>query len=139
MDAADTGELVEGKGLVGNADQGGRRQVTIIAAEAWADAEEELGASLDPSSRRANLLVRGIDLQESRGRVLAIGEARIHLLGETRPCPRMDEAHPGLMSALARDWRGGAFGQVVEGGAIRLGDPVSWDGELPVPKIRRSG
>ena len=139
MDPAETAELVEGEGLRGNADRGGRRQVTVIGAEAWRDAEEELGASVDPSSRRANLLVRGLDLQGTRGRVLAVGDTRIHVLGETRPCPRMDEAHEGLMEALGPEWRGGVFGQIVRGGSIRVGDPVAWDGELPLPKLGGPG
>ena len=38
----------------------------------------------------------------------------------------MDESHPGLREALDPDWRAGAYGQVVTGGEIRLGDPVRW-------------
>ena len=65
--------LVAGKGIEGNADQGGRRQVTIIAAERWAELMADLDAATDPSARRANLLVSGIDLEETRGRLLRIG------------------------------------------------------------------
>jgi MOSC domain-containing protein YiiM len=137
MDAAEAADLVAGDGIQGNADRGGRRQVTILGAEAWGDAEAQLGAEVDPAGRRANLLVRGMDLRECRGRVLAVGDTRIHVLGETRPCPRMDEAHPGLMQALDPEWRAGVFGQVVEGGTIRVGDAVRWAGELPLPQLGR--
>lgn len=130
MDSLSDARLVEGAGIEGNANQGGRRQVTVISAESWARVEEELGTRIDPSARRANLLIEGLDLQETRGRVLRVRPTRIHLLGETRPCPRMDEAHPGLMEALDPQWRGGAYGQVVDGGSIAVGDPVAWDGEL---------
>ncbi|MDX1632964.1 MAG: MOSC domain-containing protein [Thermoanaerobaculia bacterium] len=136
MDPVSGTRLLEGVGIEDNADQGGRRQVTVISAESWARVEEELGAEIDPSARRANLLIEGLDLEETRGRVLRVGPARIHVLGETRPCPRMDEAHPGLMEALGPEWRGGIYGQVVEGGPVTVGDPAGWDGELPLPRSR---
>ena len=75
MDPASEGRLEAGKGLVGSANYGGRRQVTIIAAERWAELEAVLGATIDPSLRRANLLVSGIDLVESRDRVLRSARA----------------------------------------------------------------
>jgi hypothetical protein len=39
----------------------------------------------------------------------------------------MDEACPGLQAALSPPWGGGAFGEVIEGGAIALGVPVVWE------------
>ena len=35
MDAVVEAEMIAGKGLVGNANQGGRRQITIIDAAVW--------------------------------------------------------------------------------------------------------
>jgi MOSC domain-containing protein YiiM len=85
----------------------------------------ELGASLSAASRRANLLVSGIDLKEARGRTLRVGAAAIQLRGETRPCERMDEAFQGLRAAMSTEWRGGAFGVVLQGGRITVGDEVT--------------
>ena len=124
MDAADSAQLVEGQGIAGNANQGGRRQVTIIAREAWDDMMRELGASISPSARRANLLVSGIDLKQARGSTLRIGDCVLEIMGETRPCERMDEALPGLRNAMSPEWRGGVFATVVRGGNIRAGDAV---------------
>lgn len=121
--------LVEGEGLEGNVPQGGRRQVTVLARGAWEDAEEALGRSVDPSARRANLLVRGIDLEDTEGRVLSVGACRIVVRGETKPCGRMDEQADGLQEALRPEWRGGVYGQVLEGGEIRVGDRVGWEEE----------
>ena len=126
MDPASEGRLETGLGLVGNANYGGRRQVTIIAAERWAELEAVLGATIDPSLRRANLLVSGIDLVESRERVLSVGPCRLLIGGETRPCERMEEAHPGLQEAMMSRWGGGAWAQVEQGGEIQVGDEVLW-------------
>lgn len=125
MDAVSEVELVAERGIRGNADQGGWRQVTVIDESAWCEAEEELGVEVDPSARRANVLVRGISLRESRGKILRLGDGVIRLGGETRPCQQMDDAQPGLRRALGPGWRGGAFGQVIEGGTVRIGDSAT--------------
>ena len=126
MDTVDAATLVEGKGLEGNANQGGHRQVTILSADVWEALATELGESVDPSVRRANLYIRGLDLKESRGKTLAIGSARIRVHGETRPCERMDAARGGLRQALGESWRGGVFGEVIHGGSIEIGCDVGW-------------
>jgi len=126
MDPLEGAELLADAGLAGNANQGGRRQVTVISVEAWERATAALGREVDPAARRANLLVRGIELRDSRDRTLVVGACRILVGGETRPCNWMDEAAWGLQEALRPEWRGGVYGRVLEGGPIRLGDPVRW-------------
>jgi len=126
MDPVDRAELITAEGIVGNANFRGKRQVTVLSRERWDAVMAGMGAGLDPAARRANLLVQGLDLEESRGRVLAIGECRIVIRGETRPCERMDEALPGLQEALRPHWGGGAYGEVVAGGAIAVGQPARW-------------
>ena len=111
MDSVSAAELVAGRGLVGNADQGRRRQVTVIEREVWERLMHELSAHISPSARRANLMISGVSLEGVRDRVLRIGGCRIRLLGETRPCERMDEALPGLREAMKSGWGGGSFGR----------------------------
>ena len=124
MDAAPEAELVAGRGIRGNADQGRRRQVTVIDRAAWDAALQDVGDAVAASARRANLMISGIDLAGTRGRVLRIGECRLEIGGETRPCYRMDEAMEGLQQALRKDWRGGVFCVVLDDGVIRVGDEV---------------
>jgi MOSC domain-containing protein YiiM len=128
MDPVAEAQLIEGRGLVGNVDRSRRRQVTLIEREIWDRVMSELDADADPSARRANLLVRGVALANTRGRILRIGEALIVIGGETTPCERMEEAQPGLRKALSPGWGGGAFAQVLRGGGIRVGDAVVWEG-----------
>lgn len=127
MDPVSTGRLVAGRGLVGNADQGRRRQVTVIEREAWERLMRELDASISPAARRANLLVSGVRLAESRDRVLRVGACRLRIGGETKPCERMDEALPGLRTAMAVGWGGGVFAEVLDDGEIAVGDDVGWE------------
>ena len=132
MDAVDGAVLEPGGGLRGNANRGGRRQVTIISEARWAELMEALGADLPPSARRANLLVSGVDLENSRGRVLRAGAARLQINGETRPCEQMEAAHAGLQALMRERWGGGAFAEVLEGGEIHVGDAVTWEPESVV-------
>ena len=130
MDPVDAATLVEGKGLQDSADFGSRRQVTIIALERWLEMMSELGADLDPSARRAGLMVSGVDLELSRGRLLAVGSCLLRIGGEVKPCERMDEACRGLRDVMGPHWGGGAWAEVLRGGDVAVGDVVSWHAEL---------
>ena len=122
MNPVEEAEFVAGRGIRGNADQGGWRHVTVVDEAEWRAAIDELGVDVDPAARRANVLVRGINLYKSRGKFLKLGDVTIKLLGETRPCHQMDEAQHGLRAALGPEWRAGAYGRIVSGGNVRVGD-----------------
>ncbi|MEA2342251.1 MAG: hypothetical protein QOF63_420 [Thermoanaerobaculia bacterium] len=122
MDRVHQAEAIAGRGLAGNADRSRRRQITIIDEAAWREAAAETGHGVDPSKRRANVMLRGLPLPDSRGKLLRLGECLVRILGETRPCEQMEEAQAGLRKALSPNWRAGVFGEIVEGGAIRIGD-----------------
>ncbi len=130
MDPVDQTVLIEGQGMEDSANLGSHRQVTVIALERWLEMMAELEADVDPSARRADLLVSGVDLELSRGRLLKVGECVLRIGGEVRPCERMDEAFRGLRDVMTPRWGGGAWGEVLRGGPIAVGDPVSWHGEL---------
>ncbi|WP_309670948.1 MOSC domain-containing protein [Gemmatimonas sp.] len=127
------------RGLVGNANQRGRRQITLLEAERWAEHLTALGRehdeSLGPIRRRANVLVRGISLVNSRGRVLRLGAVRVQIAGETKPCHQMDEVFPGLQAVMRPAWGGGAFAMILDDGDIAVGDAIRWDDTSEPPSL----
>lgn len=125
MDPASAATMVSGRGIQGNANQDGKRQVTIVSSRNWEQVTEPLGDTPDPRLRRANLLVSDIDFVDSHGKILKIGSVRIRIYGETRPCEQMEAAVPGLQEAMSVPWGGGAFGEVLDDGEIAVGDPVA--------------
>jgi MOSC domain-containing protein YiiM len=122
--------LVAGQGLAGSVGRSRRRQVTPLEREAWERCLNEVGACADPSKRRANILVSGLSLARTRGRVLVLGSARLAVGGELTPCERMEEVAPGLQAAMRPDWRGGVFAQVLTDGVIRVGDRIDWEDNM---------
>lgn len=117
--SAETGVALDSRG------KPGKRQVTVLSAAAWRDACSELGVEVPWTTRRANLLVEGIDLPETTGAVLQIGAVRLLVTGEVDPCSRMDEQVPGLTAALQPGWRGGVSCTVLAGGPVAVGDGVA--------------
>ncbi len=134
MDPAQKAAVVAGKGIVGNAHQGGKRQVTIVSNKHWGVVTAPLGDVPDPRLRRANLLVSDIDFNDARGRILKIGTVRVRIDGETRPCEQMEDAVPGLKDAMSVPWGGGAFGEVLDDGEISIGDSVELQSEIRDPR-----
>ena len=125
MEPAEELTIVAGDGVAGNKPQ--QRHVTLISAERWAEVMTEMGADLDPGARRANVLISDLDLNESAGHTVRIGEVELFIRGETKPCSQMDDALPGLQQALIARWGGGAWADAVTGGTIRVGDDVVFD------------
>jgi MOSC domain-containing protein YiiM len=105
----------------------GPRQVTVLTEEAWRAACDELGETVPWTLRRANLLVRGVDLRGSAGRRLRVGPLVLEVSEECAPCSVMDRQRPGLRAVLEPDWRAGVACRVVTPGRVAVGDPVALD------------
>jgi len=102
----------------------GDRQVTVLAREDWQAACQEIDQTLPWLTRRANLYIEGINLHQTSGKRLKIGQLELLITRETDPCNRMQEAHADLFQALAKAWRGGVCCRVIQDGAIAVGDQV---------------
>ncbi|MCH7814142.1 MAG: MOSC domain-containing protein [Planctomycetes bacterium] len=103
----------------------GKRSLTLLSKEQWAAVCAELGAELPWYTRRANLLIEGLDLASTIGREITIGDVRVRIHDETKPCRVMDQQFAGLRKALMPDCRGGVFGQVLNDGTIDVGNTVA--------------
>jgi MOSC domain-containing protein YiiM len=107
--------------------QPGPRQVTVLGEEAWHAACAELGEELAWTLRRANLLVRGVDLRQTVGHRLAIGDVVLEVSEECAPCQVMDAQRDGLRAVLEPEWRAGVACRVVTPGRVAVGDAVALD------------
>jgi MOSC domain-containing protein YiiM len=118
---------VAGKGLAGDhyrPGKTGRREVTLIQSEHLPVIGALLGLSPPtPERLRRNLLVSGINLIALRGMRFRIGLVLLEGTGLCHPCSRMEEAL-GLGGYNAMRGHGGLNARVLEGGVMRLGDPV---------------
>lgn len=122
LDPAHEVSLVAGKGVDGDASFGRSwRQVTVIEKEVFERVRDSLPEA-EPRMRRANFMVSGLSLVNTRGQVLTLGGVRVRIGGETKPCERMDEQCDGLTAALASEWGGGVHGVVLDDGPVRVGD-----------------
>ncbi len=120
--------LEPGRGLEGDRWRGaatGARQVTLVSAEHLRAIAGFLRLdAVAPARLRRNLVVEGLNLLALKGQRLRIGAALLECSGECHPCSRMEEEFgPGGYNAVRG--HGGITARVVEGGAIRLGDPVA--------------
>ena len=68
----------------------GKRQVTVISARSWREACRDLGQELPWTTRRANLLVEGLDLPDTTGEdpLAAYGETIATLTHRPPATPR---------------------------------------------------
>jgi MOSC domain-containing protein YiiM len=98
------------------------RQVSLLSEEAWEAACKESGGALPWITRRANVLVSGMDFNEATGQEYRIGEVHLKVTEETDPCSMMEAAQSGLRDAMSKQWRGGARCTVLRGGDIAVGD-----------------
>ena len=102
------------------------RQVTLMAVESWNAACKELDRKLHWTTRRANILIEGIDLENTKGEVLKIGDFLVEITGELTPCYRMDEELEGLKDALTPNWRGGVTCKLLSEGNVKENDTITF-------------
>lgn len=123
---ADTLEVTEKKGIVGDRYRGTarNRQVTIIQAEHIEAVAKILHKeTIDPALLRRNIMVSGINLLALNDTTFQIGDAVLKMTGYCHPCSRMEE-NLGIGGYNAMRGHGGITCMVIKGGTIKLGDEV---------------
>jgi len=125
---------VAGKGLEGDryfaaqgtfSDRGGDgRDVTLIEAEALEGLADDDGIELGPGDSRRNVVTRGISLNDLVGKRFRVGDAECLGRRLAEPCTHLEQlTQPGVLKGLVH--RGGLRADVVRGGPIAVGAPVS--------------
>ena len=125
MALAESITLTPENGVIGDHGTSKNRQVTLLDEANWVAACEEISAELPWTTRRANILVQGLDLPKLVDQRVRVGTALVEVIGEVDPCYVMDAAQHGLKDALKPDWRGGVYARVIESGIVASGDKIS--------------
>lgn len=111
---------ISGQGLEGDRHCNERnvRQVLLMDKETLDELE------LEPGQIKENVTTTGLDLSQTQaGQVLFIGdEVTMEIVGECKPCDRMNAIRPGLREVL--DHRRGMLATVINGGPIKVGDSI---------------
>ncbi len=126
MREVDAVKAVAGAGLHGDryAGSSGNRGVTLIQAEHLPAIAALCGRDhVSPAILRRNLVVAGIPLIALKGRRFRLGEVVLEGVDSCDPCSRMEAAlGPGGYNAMRG--HGGLCARIIEGGELRLGDPI---------------
>jgi MOSC domain-containing protein YiiM len=134
LQAVESVEVVEGKGVAGDAryfgrlsrdtGQPSRRQVSLIEREQITEHATALGLpAIAPGAVRSNIETAGINLIALLGREIVIGEAVLRLYAPREPCAKMDAICQGLRARMM-DRRQGVLAEVVRGGKVCVGDAI---------------
>jgi len=96
---------------------GSSRQVLLI------DSETLQEFAVAPGALKENLTSAGLDIPGLKpGTRLRLGEALLEITKLCTPCAFVDRVQPGLREKLPS--RRGMLARVLEGGTIRVGDPI---------------
>ena len=147
--SVDSAQVIAGAGLRGDRSalrarpglSGSKRQVTLLQAEhlpliaAWSGQVQ-----VDAAVLRRNLVVSGLNLLGARSPFadrplwLRLGDAVVlELTGPCDPCSKMEAVlGPGGYNAMRG--HGGLTARVLQGGLLRVGDPVQMQ-VAPVPVV----
>ena len=134
MTAIEEAELVAGRGIAGDRYYseagtfsehlpGADHELTLVAAEEISRFNESTGRDLGPGELRRNVVTRGIELNDLVDKEFTIGKVRARGMRLCEPCAHLaglvaSEILPGLVN------KAGLRAAIVEGGTIRVGDPI---------------
>jgi MOSC domain-containing protein YiiM len=128
-------ELVSGKGIAGDryaekrgfyssrpAADGGR-ELTLFEAEVLDALARECAIELAPHEHRRNLTTRGIGLDALIGQRFRVGATLCQGVRRCTPCAYL-QGLTGKPVFVPLANRGGLRARVLEGGTVRVGDPI---------------
>lgn len=129
MRSVESVEVEAGKGIVGDRYHGTKhRHVTVQSQDALDTASGLHGSEVRAELTRRNVTINEGPVPREPGARIRIGDVLLEVVRVAAPCKLLDDTiGPGAQEALRR--RAGSVCRVLEGGTVRLGDPV----DLAVP------
>jgi MOSC domain-containing protein YiiM len=129
--AVDEIKAVPGAGVEGDrtfrpgGDQLPQDEITLIEQEAIEALARETGIELAPGEHRRNVVTVGVPLNDLVGEEFQVGQVRLRGVELREPCKYLENltGRPGLLRGLIH--RGGLGAQILTGGTVRVGDPVT--------------
>ncbi|MDS0298599.1 MOSC domain-containing protein [Halogeometricum sp. S1BR25-6] len=127
VDRGITGDrYYEGKGINNENPNLESSDVTLIEAEALADAAADYGVEFESGAHRRNITTRGVALNHLVGERFRVGEAVFEGTGLCEPCGHMRSLSGEDDAVEALRHRGGLDARIVESGRVAVGDDVRW-------------
>ena len=124
LETRDELTLTTGVGIDGDRHAGRKRQVTVVSTGELAEAARAFGSDFDGVATRRNIVVDAGTLPRAHGTRFSIGEVEFEVWRDCAPCNLMDETFGDGAREALRD-KCGIAASVVQGGTIRLGDPLA--------------
>jgi MOSC domain-containing protein YiiM len=124
-------KAVAGAGLEGDrhyrpvGDQEPQDELTLIQSEALEALAGDHGIALEPGEHRRQVVTAGVPLNDLVGHEFQIGTVRLRGIKLNEPCKYLEDltGRPGLIKGLVH--RGGIRAQILTGGTIQVGAPVT--------------
>jgi MOSC domain-containing protein YiiM len=124
-------KAVAGAGLEGDryyrpvGEQVPQDELTLIQQEALEALAREHGIALEPGEHRRQVVTVGVPLNDLIGKEFQVGSVRLLGIKLNEPCRHLEDLtrRPGLIKGLVH--RGGLRAQILEGGTIEVGAPVT--------------
>jgi len=119
-------EAIAGHGLVGDRKYGTKRQISLVSEEELAEAAARWGSEIPAGATRRQITISEGRFTRNPGDLIRVGEVLVSVIGNCSPCEEMElSVGPGARASLVD--LAGVTGTIVEGGTIRVGDPVEFD------------
>jgi MOSC domain-containing protein YiiM len=96
----------------------------LIEAEALEGLIRDYGIAISPGDSRRNVVTRNVPLNHLVDREFLIGNVRLRGTRLCEPCAHLEKlTERGALRGLVR--RGGLRAEILSGGTIRVGDPIT--------------
>ena len=99
-------------------------QLTLIEGETLDEISQQTGLRINSGEHRRNLITRGIQLYELRGKKFSVGEAILTFDRPRPPCSYIQSLTQVGMTKALTGTKGGICARILKSGKIRINDVI---------------